>query len=436
MPELLRMPEVSANLERAILSSWVVDEGANFAAKDILAIIETDKAIVEYEAEADGRLARHLVAAGTEVEVGAPIAVIVLPGEPTDNVDALLDTAAPGPAVVNTAKDPVGTSAANEQRDVSDGAASIGSPIVAALEPNSQTSLLNAGRVFSSPLARKIARGAELDLAALVGTGPHGRIVRRDVESVIVSNAPPVATGRFSAAGSEETATLDEVHFVDVPHSRMRRAIAARLTQSKVTVPHIYVRATVDADELLKLREQINDNAPSRVSLTDLIIKAVAKAHGLVPALNVTWTADAVRTYRTVDIGVAVAAPAGLLVPVVRSVETMSITQVAAAVGALARQARDGRIRQHELEGGTITVSNLGMHKTEDFAAIINPPQASILAVGATRRVPIVRGEAIVPATVFNLTLSVDHRPVDGVQAAEWLRALVTLLEHPVQILT
>lgn len=435
MPELLRMPEVSANLERAILSSWVVDEGATFAAKDILAIIETDKAIVEYEAEADGRLARHLVAAGTEVEVGAPIAVIALAGEPTDNLDALLDTAALGTAVVNTAKDPVGTSAVNDQPAVRD-TASIGPPIVETPESNSQTDLRNAGRVFSSPLARKIARDAELDLAALVGTGPHGRIVRRDVDSVIVSNTAAVASGRSSPAGSDETATLDEVGFVDVPHSRMRRAIAARLTQSKMTVPHIYVRATVDADELLKLREQINDSAPARVSLTDLIIKAVAKAHGLVPALNVTWTADAVRTYRSVDIGVAVAAPAGLLVPVVRSVETMSITQVAAAVGALARQARDGRIRQHELEGGTITVSNLGMHKTEDFAAIINPPQASILAVGATRRVPIVRGEGIVPGTVFNLTLSVDHRPVDGVQAAEWLRALVTLLEHPVQILT
>jgi pyruvate dehydrogenase E2 component (dihydrolipoamide acetyltransferase) len=211
--------------------------------------------------------------------------------------------------------------------------------------------------------------------------------------------------------------------------------IATRLTESKQTVPHFYLRATIDAGRLLALRAELNDGAEQPVSVTDLLIKAVARAHTLVPELNVTWSADAVRRYATVDIGIAVATDRGVLTPVLRGVETMPVTAVARAAAALAERARAGRSGQAELVGGSVTVTNLGMFGTEEFAAIINPPQAAILAVGAVRDEPVVRDGALCAGKVMRVTLSVDHRPVDGVAAARWLREFVSLIEKPLRIL-
>jgi pyruvate dehydrogenase E2 component (dihydrolipoamide acetyltransferase) len=234
----------------------------------------------------------------------------------------------------------------------------------------------------------------------------------------------------------EERAARNHLASYDeIPHSRIRQATARRLTESQQQVPHFYLRATVRAEALLALREEVNADAPVKVSLNDLLVKAVGAAHQRVPEMNVTWTSDAVRRYRTVDVAVAVATDRGLLTPVVRDVGALTVTALAGSVRELAERARDGKLKQDELEGGSISVTNLGMHGVEEFAAVINPPHAAILAVGAVRSEPVVEDDAVVPGRVISLTLSVDHRPVDGVVAARWLGVLTALLEHPARIL-
>jgi pyruvate dehydrogenase E2 component (dihydrolipoamide acetyltransferase) len=300
--------------------------------------------------------------------------------------------------------------------------------------------------VFASPLARKIARQSGVAVETITGTGPGGRILRRDVEAAIAARpaaqptaAPPAAAPPAAApvAAAQAAGIAAAGDGGDIPHSRQRRAIAARLTESQQTVPHFYLRATVRAERLAALRAEINAGLGegARVSLNDLVVKAVAAAHQRVPEMNVIWTPDAVRTFATVDVAVAVATDRGLVTPVLRDVTAQTITQVAARTRDLATRARDGRLRQHELDGGTISVSNLGMYGVEEFAAIINPPHAAILAVGAVRDEPVVEDGAVVPGQVMSVTLSVDHRPVDGVIAARWLAALRELLENPLRVL-
>ena len=356
MAKLLRMPEVAANVSEAVLREWT--SLTTFTAQDVLATVETDKALVDVEADEDGVILERLVPAGESVRVGAPIAVLGEPGEQVDDLAALL--------------------------------AELG---------------VNApARTFASPLARRLAKESGLTIEELTGTGPGGRIVRRDVEAAI-----------------------------DTPHSRMRQAIATRLTESANTAPHFYLRATVRVDKLLKLRKRLNESAD--VTITDLMVKAAALAHVRVPALNVIWTPDAVRSFSSVDIAVAVATNRGLVTPVLTGVEARSVSSLAAARRDLVDRARAGRLRQEELEGGTLTVTNLGMYGTEEFAAIINPPQAAILAIGAAHQEPVVRKGRLATATVVRCTLSVDHRPVDGVDAARWLAAFVNVVEHPISII-
>ncbi|GAB3197854.1 pyruvate dehydrogenase complex dihydrolipoamide acetyltransferase [Nocardioides hungaricus] len=403
MPTVLRMPEVAANATEAVLADWLVAENAEFAAADPIASVETEKAVVDVEAEAAGVVLRRLVTPGSQVEVGAPIAVLGTPGERVADLDAVL--AELGVAVEANPVVP-------ERRDVPE-------PTPTVVEPVETTR--SDGRVFASPLARKLAKDGGLAVEDLVGTGPRGRILRRDVERALV--APVVEPVETPVVGPVET-----------PHSRLRKAIASRLTESKQTAPHFYVRATVRADALVALRAEVNDGEV-RVSVNDLVIKAVAAAHRAVPEMNVVWTPDAVRSFDTVDVAVAVATDRGLLTPVVRDVTSLPVSAVAERVRDLAARARDGKLRQDELEGGTISVTNLGMYGVEEFAAIINPPHAAILAVGAVRDEPVVEDGAVVPGKLMTVTLSVDHRPVDGVVAARWLAALAELLEHPVRIL-
>ncbi len=400
MPTVLRMPEVAANATAAVLAEWLVTENAEFSAGDALATVETDKALVDVEADADGVVLKALVAAGTRVDVGSPIAVLGAAGEEYD------------PSVVEVQSQPV-----VEVR---------GAPV-----PSLETTPPN-GRVFASPLARKIAKDGGLVLEDLTGTGPRGRILRRDVEAALAASAPVVEV-RDAPAPSLET-TPPPATAGEIPHTRLRRAIAARLTESKQGAPHFYVRATVRADALVALRAEIIAG-DAKVSLNDLVVKAVGAAHRTVPEMNVIWTPDAVRTFDTVDVAVAVATDRGLVTPVVRDVPSLTVSAVAERVRDLAGRAREGRLRQDELEGGTISVTNLGRYGVEEFAAIINPPHAAILAVGAVRDEPVVEDGMIVPGKRMTVTLSVDHRPVDGVLAARWLAALKELLEHPVRLL-
>jgi pyruvate dehydrogenase E2 component (dihydrolipoamide acetyltransferase) len=416
VPDILRMPEVAANVTEAILAAWTVAPGVRFAAGDPVVTVETDKAVVDVEAEAAGVLLLHLVDAGALVEVGSPIAVLSAVGEVVDDLDgfvASLGLGSGSPTAATVPGDP----------SVTGGAPVAGIPAAAAPDGHAGAS----ERIFASPLARRLARDAEVDLAHITGTGPGGRVRRADVEAHLA--AGPVVTAA-PAAGPAPAAA-----YTDVPNSRMRNAIAARLTESVQTAPHFYLKGSARVDALLAMRAEINALGGAKVSVNDLVVKAVAKAHTLVPDVNVTWNGDSIRHYSEVDVAIAVATDNGLVTPVVRSVDRLSITEVAAATQDLAARAKDKRLQQSELEGGTISVSNLGMLGTEEFSAIINPPHAAILAVGAARQEPVVTDGVLAAATVMRVTLSVDHRPVDGTTAARWMQVLTGLLEHPAQIL-
>jgi pyruvate dehydrogenase E2 component (dihydrolipoamide acetyltransferase) len=432
MPRLMRMPEVAAGGTEAVLHEWSVTEQSEFGPDDVLATVETDKAVVDVEAGQAGVVVRLLVAPGTSVEVGAPIAVLADPGEPVDDVDAVL--AALGLAdTARQAPDPEG--APDEPASPELPAALVAETVAAAgLTPAVRGSNGN-GRQFASPLARRLARERGLELGQLVGTGPGGRIVRRDVVAAPQpAEAPPQPVEAVRQPGAAGPAVAGGAS-TDVPHTPMRRAIARRLTESKQTIPHFTVRASVRADALLDLRSELA-GVGTRVSVNDLLVKAVGRAHVAVPRMNAIWTPDATRAFSSVDVAVAVSTPTGLLTPVLRGVEATPISLLATRSADLVERARAGRLRQDELEGGALTVSNLGMFGTEEFSAIINPPQSAILAVGAARREPVVDDEGqLVVASVLRITLSADHRVIDGALAAEWMQSLVAALERPVQLL-
>lgn len=422
MAHLLRMPEVAADSAEAVLQEWSVGENETFAAEDTLATIETEKAVVDMEAEVDGVIVRALVPAGTRVAVGAPIAVVAAPGEAVADPDALL--AELGVGDVAPAADPAEAPAAEESR-VPDRVEQHAAP--------------DHRRVFISPLARKLARQAGLDYERLEGTGPHGRIRKRDVEAALAngdgSRTPVPSTVTEPLAPTLVREEPDGVGYTDVEHSRLRRAVASRLAESKSTIPHFYLRGTANVEKLVALRAELNAVGSVKVSFNDLLVKAVAVAHRQHPEMNVIWTENAVRTYDHVGISVAIASDRGLVTPVLREVETMSVTEIAAAVRDFVVRANAGKLKQDELEGGTVTISNLGMYGTEEFSAIINPPQAAILSVGAIRDAPIVRDGRLEVGKVLSFVLSADHRPVDGAVAADWMRTFLGLLEAPLRIL-
>lgn len=438
MAELFRMPAVAADAATAVLSAWQVAEGASFTKDDALVSIETDKAEVDVSAERDGVLLKALYEAGVEIEVGDPIAVLGTAGEQTGDLDALL--AELGVAAPAEARQAVRRDVPEEPAAPAPSAAPALSAVPASGEPD------RGGRIFSSPLARRLAREAGLGIEALTGTGPGGRIVRRDVEAAVAAvraqateppahptpPAPaPVPQATTPAAPASAAGTGDHE---DIPHTRMRRAIARRLTESKQHTPHFYLRASCAVDELLALRQRINAVSPVKISVNDLLIKAVATAHTQVPEMNAVWQPDAVRRFRTVDVSVAVATDTGLVTPVLRGIENLSVSAIATRTRAFAERARSGGLAPADLEGGSITVSNLGMYGVEEFAAIINPPQAAILAIGAARDEAVVRDGAVTAAKVLGVVLSVDHRPVDGAVAARWLAAFTEAVENPVRL--
>jgi pyruvate dehydrogenase E2 component (dihydrolipoamide acetyltransferase) len=439
--ELLRLPEIATGTTEVVLSSWSVSESATVSARDVVATVETSKAVVDVEAQRDGVVLRLLVEPGAEVESGSPIALIAGPDETVTDVESVLAElgfSRSTPSTPATIRPGESTSTAEAALEIPEaGTTQEPSPVddthgaTPQVDPNIGEPGGPAGRngrVFASPLARRMAREAGLSVQQISGTGPGGRIVRRDVERAQEQDV-------LSRASGARPAQAASAEFTDVPHSRLRRLVASRLTESQSTAPHFYLRATVPVDRLLELRAELNDGAEVRISVNDLVVKAVARAHLEVPELNVTWLPDAVRVYSSVDVAVAVATDKGLVTPVLRSVEDMTITTVARTTRDLVERARAGRLHQHEIEGGSISVTNLGMYGAEEFAAVINPPQASILAVGAARKEPMAVDGRLEVATVMRLTLSIDHRPVDGVVAARWMAALTGLLKHPARIL-
>jgi len=482
MARLLRMPEVAANTLEATLSEWLLTEDAEFADGDAIATVETDKAAVEVPADGAGVLVRTLVGPGTTVAVGAPMALIAAPGETVADVDAALaelgGTAAP--ATVDDPDAPVRLAGQTPPTEVSgppdaappdaappdaagpdaagpdaappdSGPLRVGPPGMAPAEAGpragapaaaapegaaAEGAAPNGGpaRIMSSPLARRLVREHGLRLEDLTGTGPGGRIVRDDVRRAVAARELANAS---SPAGPEGRPHHPQrtVGWEDVPHTRMRRAIAGRLAESNREAPHFAIRGTARVDDLLALRAQLNSGDGQRISVNDLVVAAVARSHARLPEMNVVWTPDAVRRYAAVDVGIAVATERGLVTPVLRAVETRTVSSIARDAADLTERARAGALRQDELEGGTITVSNLGGYGVEEFTAVLNPPQAAILAVGAARKEAVVDGDALAVATVLHVTLTVDHRPVDGALAARWMAAFIALLEDPLRIL-
>jgi pyruvate dehydrogenase E2 component (dihydrolipoamide acetyltransferase) len=428
MPDVL-MPRLSDTMQEGTLSQWLKRAGDQVRKGDILAVIETDKAAMEMEAYDEGVLTKILVEEGSSVPIGTPIAII---GQAAAGVPATSPAAPPPPADMP----PPGQQ-----------------PAAPALPPGAARP--PGGRVGTSPLARKLAREHGIDLATVSGTGPGGRIVRADIEDAIrqlgaaqpmpqpaapaptglaepASVAPAVPPG--SAAPTAAAAPAGDAE--EVPLSTVRRLTAERLAASAREAPHFYLTVVADADELLSFRAQANDRraADVKISVTDLLIKACATALASHPEVNVSWDQTRILRHHHVNIGVAVAIGDGLIVPVIRDAGRKTLTEIAREAHDLTTRARARRLTPDELTGGTFTISNLGMYGIRQFTAVINPPQAAILAVGAATRQPVARGDQVTVGTTVTLTLSIDHRAVDGATAAAFLTSLRELIEEPLCI--
>ncbi len=418
MASVVRMPSVLADATEAAIANWLVAPGDRVAVGDPIAEIETEKALVEYQAEEPGIVGRLMLAAGDAGEIGAPMVVLIREGETDADIDAALGGGAAGASEVGAAA-----------------ASAVG-------ENGSRGSAAATGRIFASPLVRKVALEKGIDLGGVTGTGPNGRIVRRDIARLaerldgrtggaepsqdrVPTAATPVA--RPAPGPVPGLAAGDTL----IPHTPARRAIARRLTESKATTPHFYLSTECVVDELIALRSRISETTAEKISVNDFVVMAVAAAFADVPEANVTWSDEGLVAHGSVDVSIAVATDGGLVTPVLRGVEGRRLSGIAREVRALAARARERRLLQHELEGGTFAVSNLGMYGTLEFSAIINPPQSGILAVGAARPQPVVVDGAVTVATVIKCMLSVDHRAIDGALAARWLSAFTTRLENP-----
>jgi len=455
MAKILDMPKLSPTMEEGVLATWHKKEGDSIQVDDLLAEVETDKATMEFRAFDKGTLLKLLVAPGASVKLGQPVAIL---GNPGEDVTALVAEAG---AAKNEAPKPSAESreAAVRDADVEEGEEKAAetprspparpTPTTQALPkgdlltrteraPGPPAAATNGERPLASPYVRKMARERGVDLSTAQGTGEHGRILPADLDGLpapaaIVKAPAPAPTSRLAAPDAR-------------PLSQMRKAIARRLTQAKQTVPHFYLTIDVDAAPLAALREKINGELaegkvpeggkPEKISLNDLLIKAAAAALVRVPECNAQYTDEAILVHQRVDVSVAVAVPDGLLTPVVRNADQKSVVAIAREVRDLAARARAKKLKPEEMSDGTFSISNLGMFGIDAFAAVINPPEGAILAIGQTRDEPVVKDGAIVAGKKLALTLSCDHRVVDGAVGAAFLAELRALVEHPMRILT
>ncbi|MCZ6454027.1 MAG: pyruvate dehydrogenase complex dihydrolipoamide acetyltransferase [Alphaproteobacteria bacterium] len=427
MPITILMPALSPTMTEGNLARWLKSEGDSVAPGDVIAEIETDKATMEVESVDEGILAKILVAEGAEeIAVNTPIAVLLEEGE-DDSVLANFDAGAAAPIAAPAAPEPAPTPAAAPEPVPTP------APTPAAVSDT-------GGRVFASPLARRMAEQQGIDLASVKGTGPNGRIVKADIEAHAgaapagVTATPPTAAPAATAA----TAIAGETPFELVSVNNIRKVVARRLTESKQQVPHFYMTVDCEIDELLKVRADLNARAKDgefKISVNDMVIKASAVALMQVPAANASWSDDGIKMYSQADISVAVAIDDGLITPIVRNANGKGLRTISEDMRDLAAKARDGKLVLEEYQGGTFSISNLGMFGIKDFQAVINPPQGCILAVGAGEERPIVKDGALAIATVMSCTLSVDHRVVDGAIGAQFLAAFKALIEDPLGML-
>ena len=446
MPINILMPALSPTMEKGNLARWLKKEGDTIKSGDVLAEIETDKATMEVEAVDEGVLAKIVVPDGTQdVPVNDLIGIIAAEGEDAKSVGAgggAAPAKAPDAAKA-PAKEPEAAKPAEKPAENAAPAASAPSPAPAAA---------TGARIFASPLARRIAKEARIDLARVTGSGPHGRIVERDVKAAIAggtasaSAAPgPSAKAPVASSMSDETIKkfFEPGSFEEVPHDSMRKTIARRLVEAKTTIPHFYLTVDCELDTLMAAREAINNAAPKdkdgkpayKVSVNDFVIKALAVALQRVPDANVTWTEGTMLKHKHSDIGVAVSIPGGLITPVIRKAETKGLAAISNEMKDYAARARARKLKPEEYQGGSSAVSNLGMFGIKNFSAVINPPHATILAVGAGEQRVIVKKGAPAVATLMSVTLSTDHRAVDGALGAELISAFKSLIENPMGML-
>lgn len=433
MPVKILMPALSPTMTEGTLASWKVKEGDVVKAGKVIAEIETDKATMEVEAVDEGKIAKIVIPEGTEnVAVNTLIAVLLEEGEDAASVDAFIA------ANANAAPKAAVAPASSQSSSVIP--AKAGTQNLPAADSRFRGN--DVKRVFVSPLAKRLANENRVDLSRVAGTGPHGRIVKADVELAIKSggvtpNAPAAQAAAAPAApkgpDAKQLADLLGMAYKEEKVSPVRKVIAQRLTESKQTVPHFYLNVAVNIDPLLKLRAEVNDKAAGKykLSVNDFIIKAVALALKKVPAANASWNTNSILYYETADISVAVATPTGLITPIIKAAETKSMEEISNEMKDLAQRAKENKLKPTEFQGGTFSLSNLGMFGIKQFDAIINPPQGCILAVGAGEPTPIVKDGKIEIATIMNCNLSVDHRVVDGAVGAEYLQALKGFLEDP-----
>jgi pyruvate dehydrogenase E2 component (dihydrolipoamide acetyltransferase) len=453
MPIELLMPALSPTMTEGNLAKWHKKEGDAVKAGDVIAEIETDKATMEFEAVDEGTLGKILVPEGAQgVKVNQPIAVLLEEGEDKSALANVKPAAAPKPAAPPPpAAAPQAPTPPAPKPQAAKPAAATPAP-AAALAANGHAP---GARLFASPLARRLAEQAKVDLSAIRGSGPHGRIVKHDVEAALKGGAQPRAAAPAQARASMAPVQMpgssggggitrysrDQVHalaggtpFTDIPITGMRRVIANRLAESEV-VPHYFLTVDCELDALLKARADINDALGVKTSVNDFVIKATALALRKVPMVNASWSEDAILKWEEVHVSVAVALPEGLITPIIKNADKKAIPLISSEMRELAERAKAGKLKLEEFQGGTISVSNLGMYGTRQFTAVINPPQSAIIAVGAGDKRPVVKNDQLTVATVMSCTGTFDHRVVDGALGAQFMAAFKKLIEAPAALL-
>ena len=436
MPIKVTMPALSPTMTDGTLANWLKSEGDAVEAGDVIAEIETDKATMEVEAVDEGVLGKILVAAGTQnVPVNDVIAVLLEDGEDASEIAEFLANDNGGSAAPAEQDN---TSSSSDKGSDDKPAAEASASAAAAPAPN------DGQRIFASPLARRIAANKGIDLSALKGTGPRGRIVKADVENakpgaVSAASASSATPSKPAASGpdAKQLADMLGMEYEAIPNNNIKKVTAQRLTESKQTIPHFYLSVDCQLDNLLAARKTLNEQADGayKLSVNDFIIKASAMALKSYPAANVAWTDDALLQFKHADISIAVATPTGLITPIVKAAEEKGLAEISGEMKDLAGRAREGKLKPHEFQGGTFSISNLGMFGVKNFQAIVNPPQSCILAVGAGNQVPVVENGAVQIRTVMTVTLSTDHRSVDGAVGAEFLQHFKRYIENPVSML-
>lgn len=416
MAETISMPKLGFDMAEGLLVRWVKQVGENINKGDVLAEIETDKATVEVESSASGVILQHIVEQGTIVPVNAPIAVVGAAGE---KVDAPAASAPKQAAKVEEKSAPPPSGTLQSQ------------PTVA---PVSQAVASSDGNVKASPLAKKVAKDNNVNLASVQGSGPNGRIVRKDVESALSSQ--PSATSKPSAQPISQSQITNYENQV-IPTTKLRQAIGRRLVESKTTIPHFYVTHEFKMEALMDMRKQINAYLPDneKVSVNDFILKATALSLRQFPNLNATIKGNEITQFGHVNVGVAVTVPGGLMTVVVKDTDQKSLRQISSEVKTMAGRAREGKVKPDDVDGSTFSTSNLGMYDVEDFIAIVNPPEAAILAISSAREVPVVESGVVKAGWRMKATISVDHRVSDGAEAAQFMQKLAEFLENPVRML-